>query len=172
MNKRIGIVVGSTRQGRMSINIATWLKQECELISTDEFVLLDLLNYSLPFFGEEDKHNVIEKWESAVGECDAFIFVTPEYNHSITGALKNALDFGYQQWDNKAAGIVSYGYGANGARAAEHLRGILGALGIADVKTHLLISLFDDVKDNTFTPRDIHRKNIELILKEIADRIK
>jgi NAD(P)H-dependent FMN reductase len=51
----------------------------------------------LPFFGEEDKNNAIEKWESAVGECDAFIFVTPEYNHSITGVLKNALDFGYQQ---------------------------------------------------------------------------
>lgn len=172
MNKKIGIVVGSTRQGRMSINIATWLKEECESISTDEFVLLDLLNYPLPFFGEEDINNIIEKWESSIGECDAFIFVTPEYNHSITGALKNALDFGYQQWNSKTAGIVSYGYGANGARAAEHLRSISGALGIADVKTQILISLFDDIKEKSFTPRDIHKKNIELMLKEIQYRIK
>jgi NAD(P)H-dependent FMN reductase len=81
------------------------------------------------------------------------------------------LDFAYKQWSDKAAGIVSYGYGANGARAAEHLRGISGALGIADVKTHILISLFDDVKEQVFTPREIHKKNIELMLKEIEKRI-
>ena len=171
MNKRIGIVVGSTRPERMSLPISNWLKQECESLSDHEFVLLDLVDFPLPFFGEEDTQGAIPKWEEAIGLCDAFIFVTPEYNHSITGALKNALDFGYTQWNNKAAGILSYGYGANGARAAEHLRGILGALGIADVKTHILVSLFDDVKDKVFTPRNIHKQNIQLVLNEIENRI-
>lgn len=172
MNKRIGIIVGSTRPERMSLPVSNWLKQECESLSNHEFVLLDLAEFKLPFFGEEDIQGAIPQWEEAIGSCDAFIFVTPEYNHSIPAVLKNALDFGYNQWNNKTAGILSYGYGANGARATEHLRGILGALGVADVKTHILVSLFDDVKDQVFTPREIHKQNIQLVLNEIENRIR
>lgn len=172
MNKKIGIVVGSTRKNRISITIANWLKNECESISDFTFFLIDLVDYSLPFFGENDNHPGIKKWENTISECDGFIFVTPEYNHSITGVLKNSLDYAYKEWNEKTAGILSYGYGANGARAAEHLRGILGALGIADVKTHILISLFDDMKNNEFTPRTIHQTNIKLVLEEIQKRLK
>lgn len=168
---KIGIIVGSTRPNRISIKIAEWLKSELENISTHDFFMLDLLDYNLPFFGHEDKNQAIERWENDLDSCDAFIFVTPEYNHSITGVLKNALDFGYNQWNEKPAGIVSYGYGANGARAAEHLRTILGALGVMDVKTQILLSLIDDVKNKVFTPRDLHRKNIELILEQVENKI-
>lgn len=170
MNK-IGIIVGSTRPNRMSINIAEWLKEEYELISDNEFVLLDLKDFPLPFYGEEDKHKVILKWEEAIESCDAFVFVTPEYNHSITGVLKNALDFGYHYWNEKPATILSYGYGASGSRAASHLRGILGALGVYDLKTQILISLTEDVKDKVFTPRDLHKKNIRISLEQIEKYI-
>lgn len=168
---KIGIIVGSTRPHRMSINVASWLKDEYELISDNEFVLLDLKDFPLPFFGEEDKENAILKWEESIESCDAFVFVTPEYNHSITGVLKNALDFGYNYWNGKPATIVSYGYGASGARAASHLRGILGALGVYDLKTQILISLTEDVVDKKFKPRDIHKKNIRTSLNQIEERI-
>src|SRR4029078_11439996 len=84
---------------------------------------------------------------------DGFVFVTPEYNHSTSGSLKNAIDFGYNEWNDRAAGIVSYGVSANGMRAAEHLRLILGELQIADVRQQVGFSLITDFENyHVFTP--------------------
>lgn len=168
IKKKIGIIIGSTREGRMSRKIAEWVEQEVLKICNHEVVLLDLLEYSLPFFGEPDTNKAITDWESQINSCDGFIFVTPEYNHSIPAVLKNALDFAYNDWNQKVAGIVSYGFGANGARAAEHLRGILGALGVVDVKTHILLSLFDDIIDQQFTPRKLHVTNIKQMIADMS----
>jgi NAD(P)H-dependent FMN reductase len=166
--KKIGIIVGSTREGRISKTIAEWAQQEVQKVSEYDIVLLDLADYPLPFFGEPDTKKAITSWEQAVRDCNGFIFVTPEYNHSITGVLKNALDFAYNDWDKKVAGIISYGFGANGARAAEHLRGILGALGVVDVKTHILLSLFDDMENKIFKPRNLHIANIKSMIENIS----
>jgi NAD(P)H-dependent FMN reductase len=165
----IGIIVGSTRPDRKSIEIAEWFQKKAEsfnLFEADYFII-DLKDYPLPFFGEEDTHKAIDPFESAIRACDAFVFITPEYNHSITGVLKNALDFAYTEWGNKPAGIVSYGFGSNGARAAEHLRGICGALGMVDVKTHVLISLFEDMKNKQMAFRDIHDGTIKALLLDL-----
>jgi len=166
--KTIGIIVGSTREGRISRTIAEWVQQEVQKISEHDIILLDLDDYPLPFFGEPDTKNAITDWENAIEKCRGVIFVTPEYNHSIPGVLKNALDFAYNNWANTIAGIVSYGFGANGARAAEHLRGILGGLGVIDIKTQILLSLFDDMSNKKFTPRELHLDNIKKMVSELS----
>jgi len=98
---------------------------------------------------------------------DGFVFVTAEYNHSIPASLKNALDLAKEPWNNKAAGIVSYG-SVGGARAAEHLRGILGELQIADVRTHVALSLFTDFEDGKiFKPQALHLKNLNGMLDQL-----
>jgi NAD(P)H-dependent FMN reductase len=165
--KKIGIIVGSTREGRISRTIAEWTQREVQKVSQHDIVILDLADYPLPFFGEPDIHTAIPQWEEQINSCSGFIFVTPEYNHSITGVLKNALDFAYTDWNRKVAGIISYGFGANGARAAEHLRNILGALGVVDTKTQILLSLFDDMSNKKFSPRDLHLDNIKQMVLDI-----
>jgi NAD(P)H-dependent FMN reductase len=169
MKPVVGIIVGSTRPDRKSIEIAEWFQKKAEsfdLFEADYFII-DLKDYPLPFFGEEDTHKAIEPFEQVIQYCDAFVLITPEYNHSITGVLKNALDFAYTEWGNKPAGIVSYGFGANGARAAEHLRGICGALGMVDVKTHILLSLFEDMQNKQMAFRDIHDATIKALLLDL-----
>ena len=112
-------------------------------------------------------HRELQHGMKKLAELDGFVFIVQEYNHSITGALKNALDLAREAWNNKAAGIVSYG-STGGARAAEHLRGILGELMIADVRTHPTLSLFTDFENGTvFKPQDLHLDNINLMLDQV-----
>jgi NAD(P)H-dependent FMN reductase len=80
--------------------------------------------------------------------------LTPEYNHSVSGALKNAIDFLYREWNNKAAGFVSYGGNAGGSRAVEHLRLIMAEMMVATVRAQVLLSLVTDFEQ--FTSRDFH----------------
>ena len=107
-------------------------------------------------------------WSEKIVSLDGFIFIVQEYNRSITGALKNAIDIASREaWGNKAAGIVSYG-GAGGARAAEHLRGIFGELQIAGVKTHPLLNIFTDFENfRTFKPADLHLNNVNLMIDQV-----
>lgn len=107
-------------------------------------------------------------WNEKLASLDGFVFVVAEYNHSITGALKNALDSARETWNNKAAGIVSYG-STGGARAAEHLRGILGELQVADVRVHPTLSLFTDFENfTTFKPSSLHLENINSMLDQVV----
>ena len=89
-----------------------------------------------------------KRWAEKIASFDGFVFVTPEYNHATSGALKNAIDFLYAEWNNKAAGFVSYG-AAGGARAVEHLRLVLGELQIADVTSQVALSLLTDFENMT-----------------------
>lgn len=80
-----------------------------------------------------------KRWAERIGHLDGFIFVTAEYNHSIPGALKNAIDFLYQEWNYKSASFVSYGSGTGGSRAVEHLRGVMGELKVYDLREQVLL---------------------------------
>jgi NAD(P)H-dependent FMN reductase len=176
---KIGIIVGSTRPERKSIEIAEWFQlkagfhaqwfQEHTGRNTEdlEYVILDLKDYPLPFFGEDDKENIISRWESVIAECSGFIVIAPEYNHSIPGVLKNALDFAYTAWKNKPVGLVCYGFASSGARAGEYLRQIFGALGAIDVQNHLLISLYHDTQNKRLSFRALHDAPLGEMLKEI-----
>ncbi|WP_028561988.1 NADPH-dependent FMN reductase [Paenibacillus pinihumi] len=163
----IGIILGSTRQGRLSPQVGEWVKGIAEHRADANYEIIDIADFKLPFLGEADAPG-IASWNEKLASLDGFVFIVQEYNHSITGALKNALDLAREAWNDKAAGIVSYG-AAGGARAAEHLRGILGELKVADVRTHPTLSLFTDfVNGSEFKPQDHHLNNVNAMLDEVA----
>ncbi|MFT3700099.1 MAG: NAD(P)H-dependent oxidoreductase [Kofleriaceae bacterium] len=138
---RIGIVLGSTRPGRFADRPANWLLPIAQQRTDATFELVDLRDYPLPFFEEAkspvreaSKHPVAVRLSQKIAELDGFIFVTPEYNHSITAVLKNAIDYLYPEWLRKPASFVAYG-NAGGARAVEQLRLILVELQMAPLRS-------------------------------------
>ena len=163
----IGIILGSTRQGRVSPQVGAWVKEIADKRGDANYEIVDIADFKLPFLGEADAPG-IAGWNEKLANLDGFVFIVQEYNHSITGALKNALDLAREAWNNKAAGIVSYG-STGGARAAEHLRGIMGELMIADVRTHPTLSLFTDFENGSeFKPQDLHLDNVNLMLDQVV----
>ncbi|MGG1680021.1 NADPH-dependent FMN reductase [Neobacillus sp. NRS-1170] len=165
----VGIILGSTRQGRVSPQVGEWVKEIADKRGDANYEIIDIADYQLPFLGTTDGTEPgIAAWNEKLNSLDGFVFIVQEYNHSITGALKNALDFAREAWNNKAAGIVSYG-STGGARAAEHLRGILGELMVADVRVHPTLSLFTDFENyTTFKPADLHLNNVNEMLDQVA----
>ena len=147
---KIHIIIGSTRQNRFSEKPAHWIFEEVKKREGVEVELLDLRDYPLPFFNEptppagmkeEYKDFIARKWVSKIAEADAYIIVTPEYNHGYPAVLKNALDYGYVQWNNKPVGFVSYG-GVAGARAVEQLRLVAIELQMAPIRNAVHIPTF------------------------------
>ena len=167
---KIGIILGSTRQGRVSPQVGEWVKKLADERGDATYEIVDIAGYELPFLGTTDGTEPgIAAWNEKLASLDGFVFIVQEYNHSISGSLKNALDFARDAWYNKAAGIVSYG-STGGARAAEHLRGILGELKVADVRTHPTLSLFLDFENGQdFKPQDLHHANITGMLDEVNE---
>jgi len=164
----IGIILGSTREGRVSPQVGEWVKGIADMRGDAQYEIVDIADYNLPFLGTtDDADPAVSRWNEKLFSLDGFVFIVQEYNHSITGALKNALDLAREAWNNKAAGIVSYG-STGGARAAEHLRGILGELMIADVRTHPTLSLFTDFENMTvFKPAERHRQTVNEMLNQL-----
>jgi NAD(P)H-dependent FMN reductase len=152
---RIGVILGSTRPGRRGEPVAQWVMEAARRRSDADFELVDLADYPLPHLDEpllpsmgqyQNAHTL--EWAATIGRFDGYVFVTPEYNHGTSGVLKNAIDYLYAEWNNKAMGIVSYGT-VGGARAAEHLRLVAGELQMADVRTNVALSLFNDFENFT-----------------------
>ena len=164
----IGIILGSTRQGRVSPQVGEWVKGIADKRGDAEYEIVDIADFNLPFvFTTSGDEPGLKSWSQKLSNLDGFVFIVAEYNHSITGALKNALDSARDEWNNKAAGIVSYG-STGGARAAEHLRGICGELQIADVRVHPTLSLFTDFENGTdFKPQDLHLNNVNAMLDQV-----
>ncbi len=172
---KIGIIVGSTRPGRNSIHVAKWVDGIAQTRNDAQFELIDLADYDLPLLDEPipasagiySKPHTL-KWAAKISEMDGFVFVTPEYNHSIPAALKNAIDFIYGEWNNKAAGFVSYG-SANGVRSVEQLRQIMGEIQIADVRAQVMLSLFSDFENYTLFKPDVrHIANVNAMLDQVV----
>ena len=157
---KIGIILGSTRPGRNGEAVARWVTEIAQRRTDAEFELVDLADYDLPHLDEavppslgvpySQQHT--RQWSEKIASFDGYVFVTPEYNHSTSGALKNAIDFLYTEWNDKAAGFVSYG-SAGGTRAVEHLRLIMGELQVADVRAQAALSLHTDFENySVFAP--------------------
>ncbi|MCJ8013580.1 NAD(P)H-dependent oxidoreductase [Paenibacillus sp. KQZ6P-2] len=167
----IGIILGSTRQGRLSPQVGEWVKSIGDQREDANYEIVDIADYKLPLLGEADASEQAAAWNIKLASLDGFVFIVQEYNHSISASLKNALDYARDAWNNKAAGIVSYG-SVGGARAAEHLRGILGELSVADVRVHPALSLFTDFEnistpDAVFKPADLHLTNLNGMLDQV-----
>lgn len=150
---KIAIVTGSIRPGRQSPAVASWVKSLADQRTDAEFEIVDIADFDLPVWDEAmppaygpgaKAHS--KAWSARMNEFDGYVFIVSEYNHSITGALKNALDYLGPELNDKAAGFVSYG-SAGGARAVEHLRGILSEMQVAHVRNSALLSLFTDFEN-------------------------
>ncbi|GAA1360719.1 NADPH-dependent FMN reductase [Catellatospora chokoriensis] len=172
---RIGIIIGSTRPGRNGAAVGQWVYDVAQQRSDAEFELVDLVDYRLPHLDEAyppamgqytQPHTLA--WASRIASFDGFVMVTPEYNHSTSGALKNAIDFLYAEWNNKAVGFVSYG-SLGGARAVEHLRLIAGELQLADVRSQVALSLFTDFENfSVFKPGQFQRDALDTTLDQVV----
>ncbi|NTX51101.1 NADPH-dependent FMN reductase [Myxococcus sp. CA039A] len=153
---RLGIVIGSTRPGRRAAVVARWVhaagQRHAAVVAGDATLeVIDLADHDLPLLDEpvpairgDYRHAHTRRWAATVGAFDGFVFVTPEYNHSFPAALKNAIDFLYAEWNDKAAGFVSYG-GLGGVRAVEHLRTTLAEVKVATVRAQVSLSKYTDV---------------------------
>ena len=171
---KIAIVVGSTRPGRKADAVAKWVLEFAKTRNAAEYEVVDIADFNLPLldeaappsFGQYQKEHT-RKWAAKINEFDGYVFVTPEYNHGTSGALKNAIDFLYREWNNKAAGFVSYGSGG-GARAVEHLRLVMGEIKIADVRAQVMLSLHNDFENyTTFKPAAHHERTVHAMLDEV-----
>ncbi len=165
---KIGIILGSTREGRVSRQVGEWVLKHAQKREDATYELIDLRDYKLPFLGETLENNDLTAWNDKIDSLDSYVFIVPEYNHAITGVLKNAIDSAKRElWSNKAAGLVSYG-SAYGTRAAENVRLIAGELQIADVRTQVLLSLFLDFENySKFKPQDLHQNNLNDMLNQV-----
>ena len=134
------IIIASTRPGRVGLPVARWFEAHASAHGGFDIDLVDLAELNLPFV-DEPNHPRLQQytqqhtkdWSAIVDASDAFIFVTPEYNHSFNAALKNAIDYLLREWQNKVAGIVSYGGVAAGTRATQALKQVLNAVKIMPV---------------------------------------
>lgn len=177
---KIAIILGSTRPGRRGRAVAEWVASVAAKQSGDvKYEVVDLADFDLPVLDEEHpalfgtygkEHTA--RWAETIAGYDGFVFVTAEYNHSVPGALKNALDYLFAEWNNKAAGFVSYGL-HGGTRAVEHLRLILAELKVATVRSQVVLSLFSDfqysapTETGTFTPGPRQESTLVLTLNEV-----
>jgi len=172
---KIGIIIGTTRPGRKSEDVAKWVYELASKRNDAEYELVDIKDYNLPLLDEPFPASMgqytqphTKAWAEKIKSLDAFVFITGEYNHALPAALKNALDYLYAEWNNKAAGFVSYG-SAGGARAVEQLRLIMGELQVADVRTQVLLSLFSDFENySVFKPAPIHEDNLNTMLDQLV----
>ncbi|MDC0744112.1 NADPH-dependent FMN reductase [Polyangium mundeleinium] len=172
---RIAIVIGSTRPGRKAEAVARWVYDLAAKRTDATFELVDLAEYNLPLLDEPFPPSTgkytkdhTKAWSAKVASFDAYVFVTPEYNHGPSGALKNALDFLYREWNDKAAGFVAYG-SAGGTRAVEQLRLVLSELQVAHVRNQVALSLRTDFENyTTFKPADHHEKTVSGMLDQLV----
>jgi NAD(P)H-dependent FMN reductase len=172
---KIGIILGSTRPGRNGEQVAKWVYDVASRRDDAEFELVDLLDYPLPHLDEpmppsfgnyQNEHT--KQWASKIASFDGFVIVTPEYNHGTSGVLKNAIDYLYAEWNNKAVGFVSYG-AVGGARAAEHLRLVAGELQMADVRQQVTLSLLTEFENfSVFRPAEYNVATLNTMLDQLV----
>ena len=172
---KVAIITGSTRPGRKSEAVARWVYDIAAKRSDASFEVVDIAAFDLPLLDEAIPPSMnqyakphTKAWAAKIATFDAFVFVTPEYNHSTSGALKNAIDFLFREWNDKAAGFVGYG-GLGGARAVEHLRLIMGEIKIADVRAQVALSLYDDFENfSTLKPRPRQEAAVNAMLDDLV----
>jgi len=128
MKPKIAVIIGSTRPTRFADAPANWILKQAQARGDIDAELVDLRDHPLPLFDEiasnrwmPSQNPAAVRWQETLAKYDGFIFVVAEYNHSLTGALKNALDQAYKEWEHKPFTAIGYG-GVGAARAVEHLR--------------------------------------------------
>lgn len=159
---KIQVILGSTRPQRMSEAVGKWIAGAAKKKDGVAVELLDLRDYPMPFYDEAATPKTVagnfaneaaRRWVKKIGEGDGYIIVAPEYNHGYTAVLKNALDYPYAEWNNKAVGFVAYG-SVGGARAVEQLRQVSVELQMAPIRNALHIMGVWTAFDEKGQPKD------------------
>src|SRR5918993_297277 len=171
---KIAVITGSTRPGRNNIAVARWAFELAAQRRDASFELVDIAESQLPLLDEpvpaalgRYSHAHTRRWAAKIASFDGYVFVTPEYNHGTSAALKNAIDYLYAEWTDKAAGFVSYG-AVGGVRAVEHLRLVMGNLMVADVTRQVMLSLFTDFENmSVFRPDPRHEAELHAMLDQV-----
>jgi NAD(P)H-dependent FMN reductase len=173
---RVAIITGSTRPGRKSLDVARWVHEHATARDDLHAEIVDLADVDLRHLDEpapaalsaDYRHEHTRRWSEVIASFDAYILVTPEYNHSMPGALKTALDFLFGEWNDKAVGFVGYGL-HGGVRAIEHLRHVAAELKLADVRSQVTLSLFNDFQNmEVFAPQEHHTATLERMFDELV----
>jgi len=172
---KLAIIIGSTRPGRNAEAVARWVYEIAQKRKDAQFEVVDIQAFNLPLLDEAVPPSMgqyskphTQAWAAKIASVDGYVFVTPEYNHAPSGALKNAIDYLYKEWNNKAAGFVSYG-SAGGVRAVEQMRLIMGELQVADVRAQVMLSLFTDFENfSVFKPAAMHGKSLNTMLDQVV----
>lgn len=178
---KLHIIIGATRPGRIGPVIATWFHTLAVSHGGFEVELIDLAEVGLPLLDEPENaarggvyhHDHTKAWSAVISRGDAFVFVVPEYNHGYNAATKNAIDFLYHEWSDKAIGMVSYGGNVGaGTRAVQALKQVF--LSLKAFPVHESVSIpFVYTKidaDRRFVPDDHLEQAATLMLDEIARR--
>lgn len=184
---RLAIIAGSTRTHRRCAAVADWTLTHTRRLVPDgvHVDLVDLAEFALPVLDEPASgawgvyaHDHTRRWSQAIASYDAYVLVTPEYNHGVPGPLKNAIDFLYYEWRDKAVGFVSYGVNG-GVRAVEQLRQIGGELGLADVSAQVSLNTYTDFDytgiditeptvTGVFAPDERHLADLGTLLEQVV----
>jgi NAD(P)H-dependent FMN reductase len=173
---KIGIIIGSIRDGRAGQAVAEWVKEaadqreglDAEIVDLAAFDVPLLTSATLPGMAERQYDDErVTRWSQAIDSYDGFVFVTPEYNHSIPGAFKNAFDSLGPEWQGKTVGFVSYG-AENGVRAVEHWRTVVANFSMHGVRQQVSLSLFTEIMGG-FAPEERRAGELEVLLDQLVD---
>ena len=172
---RIGIILGSTRPNRLGEQVASWVYDNATQRDDAEFELIDLRYFPLPQLDEplppsfgQYQGDHTKEWATTIASFDGFVIVTPEYNHGTSGVLKNAIDYLYAEWNNKAVGFVSYG-SVGGVRAVEHLRLVASEVQMADVRQQVALSLVTEFENySVFKPGGYNLPALNTLLDQVV----
>lgn len=173
---KIAVVLVSTRPGRKGEAVARWVLEQAQQRGDADYELVDLKEHPLPHLDEpiqpsqnQYTHEHTKQWSKLIEPFDGFVFVTPEYNHSVPGVLKNAIDYLYHEWNSKAATFVGYG-GVGATRAIEQLRLICSGVDMATTRAQVALSVFTDFEDRVvFAPTDFAHKALHHALDRVVE---
>ncbi len=173
---KIGIVIGSIRDGRNGKAIGDWVAARAAERTDAEFVTVDLKEFDLPLMASATlpamadrkyESDNVTRWSRAIDSCDGFVFVTPEYNHGVPGALKNAVDSLGPEWTGKTIGFVSYG-ADGGIRSVEQWRQIVANFQMLDIRAQVSISVFAEFGTDGFAPSARRPAELSTLLDQLV----
>lgn len=177
---KIAIILGSTRPGRFGAQVADWVVAQVADRDDAEYEMVDLADYDLDLLNEPTVPGAAKRqydnpktrrWGAKIDEFDAYVFVTPEYNHGVPAALKNAFDVLYPEWVHKGAALVSYG-ADGGVRAVEHWRTILANAQMHVVRGQVSFSTMLEVEQredgDVFAPAERRTKELGNVLRQLT----
>ena len=173
---KIGVIVGSIRKGRTAEKVADWMKENIGQREGVAYEFIDLADFELPLYdgaglpmlmNKQYDNDEVTRWSQAIDACDGYIFITPEYNHSVSAALKNAVDTLGPEWVDKPIAFVGYG-GVGAIRAIEHWRQIAANFHMHDIREQLGFIQAMEMRDG-FNPMPNRAKELAALCDRLEE---